>query len=50
MGQGRQSGDVTRECALLLSLFLWAGALTWFYKCPRGTGGPARLNTGKGNG
>lgn len=48
MRQGRQSGDVTREYALLLSLFLWAGALTWFQKCPRGTGGPARLKKENG--
>lgn len=49
MGQGRQSGDVTRECTVLLSLFLWAGTLTWFHKCSKGTGAPARLKTGKEN-
>lgn len=48
MGQGRQSGDVTRECALLLSLFF----LGWCSdpgQVSRGTREPARLKTGKGN-
>lgn len=42
-------GSGKRMSPLAFLVFLWAGALTPFCKCPSGVGGLPRLRTGKGS-